>query len=387
MTMMSLPRLLRGHGLALALAAAACGYTSHAVADEPGPDTLPITIVSMQTNDADEQAAALSKALRTAVRAMPGWSIGEGEYSLEVLTGTLKCTDPPDSTCESRIADQIKADRFIWGIVNKKGTDVVGELHLWVRGKGTTKIDVRYSANLTEANDEALKKVASDMLTQLTGGPPKGSVHIKAGSVAGQVFIDGTPVGALTGGEGTFPLAAGPHKIVVKAQGYSDVEASAVVKPNATADVALTPIAAEPPSNVDFKKIGGFVGIGVGVAAAAVGVVSALQVNSIQNDDGFDKFRQQYPGSGDVCEAAANKQPPTKTVAGAMSAEDVIQSCDKASTFEVLQIVFFGVGAVSAGLGIFLLATSGTSDQPTTGITVQPRVGAHSGSLGVTYTW
>src|SRR5690348_108165 len=104
----------------LGLAALATSSSS-ALADEPGPDTLPITIVAIQTDDADDQAAALTKAMRNAVRGMSGWSLGEGEYSLEVLTGTLHCNISPDPACESRIADQIRAERFIWGIINKKG--------------------------------------------------------------------------------------------------------------------------------------------------------------------------------------------------------------------------------------------------------------------------
>jgi hypothetical protein len=385
----TLGRHARGLALALSATAAMAWACPNARADEPGPDTLPITIVNMQTDSADEQAAALSKALRGAVRAMPGWSLGEGDYSLEVLTGTLKCTDPPDSTCESRIADQIKADRYIWGIVNKKGAEVIGEMHLWVRGKGTNKIDVRYSANLTEANDEALKKVAAEMLTQLTGGPPKGAVHIKAGDVAGQVFVDGTPIGALSAGEGTFPLGSGPHKIVVKAPGYSDVEASVVVKPNATAEVPLTLIAAEAPSNIDYKRIGGFVGIGAGVAFGVVGLVSSLQVNGIRTDEKWEAYRTQYPNESDVCAIARGEATPKTTVAqpGAASAAEAADMCDKAGTLEILQVVFYGLAAVSAGVGVYLIATSGTSEAPTTGLTIQPRISKTAGSLGLNYRW
>ena len=34
----------------------------------------------------------------------------EGDYSLEVLTLSLKCSEPPDANCQSRIADQIKSE-------------------------------------------------------------------------------------------------------------------------------------------------------------------------------------------------------------------------------------------------------------------------------------
>src|SRR4029079_197742 len=144
----------------------------------------------------------------------------------------LKCSDPPDASCQSRIADQIKADRYIWATLNKtKGANVVGGLHFWVRGKGTRTLKLDYSSNLTEANDDAMKKLATESVNNLTDGPPKGGVHVKAGRVAGQVFIDGTPIGALKEGDGTFMVPSGPHKITVKAVGYADATSSVVVKP------------------------------------------------------------------------------------------------------------------------------------------------------------
>ena len=373
----------------LALSAADAG---RAWAAEPGPDALPVTVVAMQVgnDDTDEQAAALTRALRNSVRTSVGWSLGEGEYSLEVLRINLKCPEIPDPGCESRIADQIKADRFVWGVVTKKGDEVVGELHLWTRGKGSEKVEVRHSANLTEANDEALKTVANDLLAKLTGGPPKGSVKVTAGDVGGQVFVDGQPVGALTGGVGTFPIPVGSHKIVVKAPGYADAEGTVVVRPNATAEITLTPVAAEVKSDTNVRLIGGIAALGLGVGFGVVGVVSSLQVNGVQNDEGFDAYRQQFPSSSDVCDNAKNGDAPQVAVSGAASAGDVADMCDKAATFEILQAVFYGLAAVSGGVGIFLIATSGSDAEeakPATGLTVQPRIGLDSGKVQLTYRW
>src|ERR1051325_936057 len=111
-------------GLAWAAAAAVLAGSAPAWSAEPGPDALPINVIAVQTADADDQAEALTKALRTAVRATAGWSLGEGDYSLEVLTLSLKCPEPPDANCQSRIADQIKADRYIWGVIQKKGSTI-----------------------------------------------------------------------------------------------------------------------------------------------------------------------------------------------------------------------------------------------------------------------
>lgn len=385
----------RRWSVALGLGAAALGaHAGVAWADPPGADALPVDVLTVTpADDADDQAEALTKALRDAVKAAPGWSLGTGDYSLEVLSIEMKCAKPPappDANCESRIADQIKVDRYIWGVLKKKGANVEGELHLWVRGKGTNKVDVTYSANLTEPNDDALKKVASDAIQQLTGGAPKGSAHIKVGNSGGQVFIDGQPVGALVAGEGTFALASGSHRVVVKAPGYADAEAQVAIKPNASSDVALTLVPVEPKSNLDMRRIGGYAGIGAGVAFGIVGVVSSLQVNSVRNDDKFTTYANQYVSSTDVCDAAANKQAPNpakgeRVLSGAATFDEAASMCSKASTFQVLQFVFYGLAAVSGGAGIYLLATSGGHQAPTTGLTVHPHVGLGNGGLDVAY--
>jgi hypothetical protein len=372
-----------------------------ASAADPGPDTLPISVIAIQTPDADDQAEALTKALRAAVKNLDGWSIAEGDFSLEVLTISLKCVEPPDAACQSRIADQIKADRYVWGIIKKKGTSIVGEINIWVRGQGTKSTKVEYSANLTEANDEALRRIARETLDTLTGGPPKGTVHVKAGKdVAGQVFIDGQPVGALVAGEGKFPFPAGAHKVVVKAPGYSSVESPIVVKAAGMSEVVVTlvPLEAEKPTN--WRRIGGFVGIGAGAAFAVGGVVGTVKVLSIQKD--FDEFRQttrpgsalpnQYAFEQDICSfAASNARFSNGDPQIPSDQENIANLCGDASSFQILQFIMYPLAAVSAGAGVYLLMTSGSSapsdEAPKAGWKIEPKVGFDSGKIDVTYRW
>jgi hypothetical protein len=379
---------------ALGFVASLAGFGS-AEAAEPGPDTLPISVIAIQTPDADDQAEALTKALRAAVKDLEGWSIAEGDYSLEVLSISLKCVEPPDAACQSRIADQIKADRFVWGIIKKKGANVVGDIHLWTRGQGTTKTTVEYSANLTEPNDDALRRIARTSLDELTGGPPKGTVHVKAGKdVGGQVFIDNKPVGALVGGEGKFPFPAGPHKVVVKAPGYSSVESPVTIKPQGTSEVVVTLVPVEEGSTTNWRKIGGFVGIGAGVAFAAGGIVGGVKVLSIQKN--FDDYRKpvaeggrsnEYALSNDICAYAETKPPPAGV--GQADHDHIKTLCGEAGSFQILQFIMYPLAAVSAGAGVYLLMTSSKKDasEPKTGWTVAPNVGTQGGKLNLTYTW
>ncbi|MEZ4309748.1 MAG: carboxypeptidase-like regulatory domain-containing protein [Polyangiaceae bacterium] len=376
----------------LLLAATCLGIQGQAVAADPGPDTLPIHVIALQTADADDQAEALTKAMRSAVRAMPGWSLGEGDNALEVLVLKLQCTEPPDASCQSRIGDLIKADRYIWGIINKKdGSDnVAGELNYWVRGTGASKIPLEYSANLTEPTDDALRKVTNDALVSLTGGPPKGQLHVKAGTVSGQVFVDDQPVGALTNGEGTFSVPSGPRKVTVKAPGFSDAETSTVVKPTGTVDVALTPHPAGDSKPVDFRKVGGFIGIGAGALLVGLGVVSSLQVDEAAKKLGTDPvdnpgFRGDV-GSGDLCSGGyIDKNGEKKD-----TLPEAMDACN-AGVFVPLQFVFYGLGAVVGGTGVYLLMTSGTSSapeaKPATGWTFTPVAGPRIGGFQARYTF
>ncbi|MDI3287632.1 PEGA domain-containing protein [Polyangium sp. 15x6] len=370
------------YGLATTLALATWMSIGAAQASEPGPDTLPIHIISIQTMDADDQAEALTKALRNAVRATPGWSQGEGDYSLEVLTLSLKCPDPPDAGCQSRIADQIRADRYVWGKLDKgKGGNVTGELHFWVRGKGTTDHKVEYSANLTESQDEALRKIATDALNKLTDGPPKGEVKVKAGSVAGQVFVDGQPLGALANGEGTFFVPSGKHNLVVKAPGYADMSTEVTVKPNSPTDVVVAPVPAGDTTPTNWKRIGGFAAIGAGVAFGAVGIYGTVTVNGVNKDPDYDKNQAFYDQQTNICELARSNQ---QVVVG-FDKPQVDELCSKGEMGQLLQLVFYPLAAIAAGAGVFLVATSGTAskEKPTTGLMVLPRVDRTGGKLDV----
>lgn len=385
--------LLTTAGLSACLLAAA-----QAPCAEPGPDTLAISVIAIQTPDADDQAEALTRALRTAVKGLVGWSLAEGDYSLEVLTISLKCVEPPDVACQSRIADQIKADRYVWGIIKKGGTGVTGDIHMWVRGQGTNDATVNYSANLTEANDDALKRVAQETMDKLTGGPPKGTVHVKVGKeISGQVFIDGQPVGALSNGEGKFSYPAGAHKVSVKADGYSSVETPVSVKPQATSEVVVTLVPLDSAQPTNWKRIGGFVGIGAGVVFGAVGAISGVGVLSKQKD--FDVYRAQdrspsnqnngYALQSDICKFARDNGTfgPNDPQVPA-DRDRIVSLCDESDTLQILQYVMYPLAAISAGAGVYLLMTSKTPDEaPKTGWTVKPNVGLRSGSLDLTYRW
>ena len=168
--------LRRAFGLAL-LAAAALGAASRpAHAEPPSAKATPVYVLSLWTDDADDQADALTQALRSRVRQAQGWSLLETPQSFETLAIALKCPPKPDAPCLQRIADQLHADHYVWGtMARKKGAgEVTADVHLWSRGKGDADANETYTDNLKDASDESLRQIAARLFGKLTGGAPPG---------------------------------------------------------------------------------------------------------------------------------------------------------------------------------------------------------------------
>lgn len=361
-------RRTRGHvgrgALLLGLVGGALlGGERTALADPAGPDALPITVVAVKSDDALDQAEALTQALGKAVRDAKGWSLEEGKvHSLEFLILQMKCSEPIDAACEARIAEVIKADRYIWGTLDMSGkTEVKGTLHMFVRGKGTSTAPLKYSANLTEPTDDSLVRVAVEAVNTVTGGPPNGGLRVTAGGIEGQLYVDDQPIGALPKEGGTFQLPAGEHRIVVKAKGYADAETTIKVRPATTVDAQLTMEVQEESAPVDGRMVGGFVSLAVGVGVAAVGLWAALDVNALKKDETYSNYQALVPASQDVCDYAKDGMLP------ALNPGKVSDICDEARTMEIIQAVMFPTAAVAVGVGGFLLGTSSLAgeEEPT----------------------
>src|SRR6516164_1118081 len=84
-------------------------------AEPPNGRATPVYILTLWTDDSDDQADALTQALRSRVRQASGWSLLETNQSFETLSIALKCPSKPDPPCLQRIGDQLHADHYVWG--------------------------------------------------------------------------------------------------------------------------------------------------------------------------------------------------------------------------------------------------------------------------------
>lgn len=128
----------------------------------------PIPLIAIQTLDADDQAEALTKALRSAASSVEMQFVGGDLAALEVLTLKLGCADEPDAACQRRIGDHLVTDAYVWGTLRRDGPQHVrGTLHLWRRDKGTADVPLEFDGRLTDPRDETLRRVAEDALRAL----------------------------------------------------------------------------------------------------------------------------------------------------------------------------------------------------------------------------
>jgi PEGA domain len=196
------------------------------------------------------------------------------------------------------------------------------------------------------------------------------------------VFVDGQPLGALTGGQGSFFVPSGKHELIVKAPGYADMVSEITVKPTSPTDVTVVPVVMGEKTPTNWKRIGGFAALGAGVGFGALGLVGSVKVYGIRGNQEYANYRQTYASTASVCDANTRPvgfkpEPDAGAAAALAQKEQVIKDfCEPASTAEIMQIVFYPLAAIAAGAGVFLVATSGTraKEKPAVGLVVLPQV-------------
>jgi hypothetical protein len=378
----------------LAFAASAISLVTVAPAahaDPAGPDVVPVAVLAVKSDEALDQAEAFTAALRTAVTNSKGWSLGQADQSLEFLALKMKCIEPIDAACETRIADVIKADRVLWSVIefDKSKQEVVGTLNFFARGRGTSSTEVRFSARATDA--AALREASAALFEKVSGGAPRGGINVSTGGVAAQLYVDEKPVGAVPADGATYQLSVGRHTVTLKAPGYEDATSQVQVQPLGTVEATFTLTATERRGSIDGRMVGGFGALGIGIAAGAVGAWAAVDVNGIRGDTGYRAYRDQFTTTDDVCQAARDNQAPRVSNPAASDAASVSALCDRASRDELLQAVGFPVAAIAAGIGGYLLGTSSlgkaSDEAPRSAWTVMPMLGTTQQTLTFRYTY
>jgi hypothetical protein len=367
-----------------------------ALAEVPRPQS--IYVLEIDSDDADDQAEALTAALRSRVRSAPEWLLLDATQSLSMLTAALRCPQHPDAACLSRIGDQLKADRFVWGVLSKQGAPphFVGvEVHLWARGKPDVLVKESYSENVKDQNDDTLRKIATRVFDRLTGGPAI-TVQIHAGTADGEVVVDGDRTATLEHGSATLLLRSGSHAIDVKASGFLPLHQSIDVtgaESHQDVDVALQPVLAEAPASSPLPsegrsprrraELGTLISGGILLAAgAALAIVFEAERSTLNTDRANNyNFENSIPTINNPCAVTGVNDSPQ--VSGGCTAHNVAQAV------LIPEIASFGAGGILMTVGFVLLATDRpheTQPADTTAwdrLRITPTIGPHDGSLGL----
>lgn len=369
--------------LGLLLAVVTCVLLpSRARAEAAGPQATPLVVLDIDSEDAEDQAEALTASLRSRVRSAARWSLVEpsttgGTQALGTLIVALKCTSKPDAACLQRIADQLHADHFIWGqLARSAGSQVTVELHLWTRGKPDAGLKESYTDNLKDPSDENLRKLTAKLFAKLTGTNATGSLVVHAGTESGTIVINGVPQGKLEGGNARLEIAAGTHLVEVRIAGFTAPARQVVLDAGSEAELTFVLTAAKsepntpPPAPFPVRKVVGFSAVGVGAALLAVGGIEGLRFLSERSD--LDDARAKTPTTiQNLCDDSIT---PT-TEAGCRA----YNSAKKART---LAIVFSAIGGVVAGAGLVVLLTDPGPPKPTAGkVQVSPHFGPAEGGV------
>jgi hypothetical protein len=277
-----------------------------------------LQVLALMSEDAVPEALALTEELKRAVASEPELELIPGDYALEVLLVALGCREPPDDACFKRIAAKIGTVNFAWGRLVRRDSELELELHHWEKDHESARSEVRYDPSAGDAaHADAARAAIAQLLSDRDGPEP--------------------------------PARAAPA-------------------PNETVQ-ELAP----PPTRVIERRstapVLGYTLLAGGLVLAGGGVYAALRVDAFSDSDDFRAYRAGTPRGSDACREAELG----RVVDGAPAPATIDDDCKTTKTFQVLQYVFFGLGAAAAATGSVLVLTH-DSDAPRSAGSARPRV-------------
>jgi len=354
---------------------------------------MSVVFLPIESDDAENQASALSAALRSKMRSGTVFALADTNQTLGMLTAALRCGTRPEAHCARKIGDQLKTERYIWGLLQKSGQkDLIVDLHLYQKGKEEVVARETFSAALKDPNDPELKKLASRLLDTLAGRKV-GTITIYAGAVEGTVSVDNKETSPMKKGAASFDLPPGEHTFQVSAPGRQTMTQRAVVVAGQETSLTVSlPVIGDGNENkkpLPVRKIVGWSAIGVGALFEVIAVAEfvAYAGHISEGNDAIAAYAA-LPGhaplvcsSGTPNDASVRFNP---ALANTICGED--KSARQTST---AGWIFGGVGLAAIGTGVYLLVTEKAAPEAPEKKTMRlsPTFGPQGGSLSLTGTF
>lgn len=306
-----------------------------------------VVLLSLVSEDGDDGLAVdLSDAVYVEAGEVQEWDLSSNRPSLMQMTMANDC-EISDHSCRAAIGKGLGAQQVIYGTLRRTDGDAVAVELLMFDSSGG---DVVASANakMSATDRRALPSVAAGLLRELRGlaSGEQGAAPAMAQSGDNTVMPDVSPLAAKT-----------IDDELPRDDGYSS-------------------------GSNDWI---GYTLLGVAAVSLGGTVFSWVQIDAASSDSTFADYRREVgvnmPGASDVCAVAKDGEHFDFTPA---ELADVVDSCDRGSTFETLQYVFLGAFAVSGGLGIYFLLDGddeGVAAASGPQLAIEPRFGPNAGGV------
>jgi hypothetical protein len=335
------------------------------------PGAVEIEILAFSSNDAVDEAAALTDAFKHALISAPGVADHGKSHALEAVALTAGCDDPMATGCAAKIEKEIKYDKFIYGTVKKSPPNKITATLTYYNAGQVKTVAKTYDAGpvAKDGTSPELKKIATDAMFSLLGGAPKGKVDVTvvgpAANEDGELFEDGKSIGTITGGKGSLDLPSGTHTVELRVKGFASTTGEIDVNPAGTT-LQLSPVRLAPSKPIDWQLYGGIAAIAVGAVFVGIGVSNSLSISKSQDNETFTGYRRRFPSSEkDTCaRARAGDEGPNATATTPKVAGEVASLCDDVDGKQTAQFVFYGLGGAFLVGGAILILTDKHNSAP-----------------------
>lgn len=350
-------------------------------ADQPGGHTLQVAVLGFDSDDADDQADALTGAVRSKVRGASGWSLIETTHSLGMLTAGLKCAARPNVECQQRIAEQLKAERFIWGVVSKGPTlgHVTAEVHLYQKGRPDAAVKETFSDNLKDPNDDkGIGKIGARVVERLSA-TTLGAIVVRAAPDAqpGEIILDGEKRVPLAHGTARLEAAPGGHSVEVSTPGAPVVKRNVLVTAGreSIVEIGAAPpgqggVPEQPSKPFPTRKVLAGTAMGAGVV---LGVISVVSLTAYLGDKSDGERLQPFIKKDETPSEACHGSTPEE--------RDFCHLDSMAKRNSAVAWLTGTVGVAALGVGAFLFFTDAPADKASAKYKtrVTPTLGSSSG--------
>ncbi len=350
-----------------------------------------ITVLGLRSATADEpMAVRITDALRQAAEAATSSRLTHSgrENELNQLLIVFDCEEPTED-CMSQIGESLNSQRLVFGLVEpesgRANADYAVALSFFNVETGRVERTLREVIPRDMNAHDMIEPVAM-YYSAITGSVVTGELAIRCNVEGARVLVGGDAVGTTTAAPLVLRnLDPGEVSVVVEHDEYTTFRETITVEAGQLAEFEVTlsqieqdggtdvpdpdevdttppPTPLPPPGGRRSLAWLGWTFGGLALASVGVGVWQGMSVLSAESD--IESDLNNWGEGVDICAAAADGESPSNQAddPATFTGAEVADLCDSASTSQIMQFVFYGVGAALGAVAIWILVREYTRD-------------------------